>query len=49
MQGKGKYYPGKVSEVMDDGTFSISYDDGDHEYEVPRDRVKQVTYLILNT
>lgn len=35
-QGRGVWYPGKISRVNGDGTFDIAYDDGDHEKAVPR-------------
>src|SRR3954447_7743553 len=33
-KGKGKWYPGKVKSVRLDGTFDISYDDGESETRV---------------
>lgn len=35
-QGRGVWYPGKISRVNGDGTYDITYDDGDHEKAVPR-------------
>jgi hypothetical protein len=36
-KGKGKYYPGKISVVRDDGTYNIQYDDGETESRVKRE------------
>ena len=33
-RGKGKYYPGKITRVRLNGTFDISYDDGEKEIGV---------------
>jgi len=33
-KGKGKWHPGHVTKVNDNGTYEITYDDGDHEKEV---------------
>jgi hypothetical protein len=33
-KGKGRWFPGKVSKVHKDGTFDISYDDGESECNV---------------
>ena len=40
--GKGKWYPGKIDRVNLDGTFNISYDDGDRERGVKREFVRPV-------
>jgi CheY-like chemotaxis protein len=38
--GKEKYYPGKIHEYNEDGTYKILYDDGDREIKVARDLIK---------
>jgi len=37
----GKWYPGHVSEIAPNGTYSISYDDGDTENEVTAEFMRQ--------
>ena len=39
-EGKGKWYPGKVDAVNDDGTYAILYDDGDREASVAPNLVR---------
>ena len=39
-RGNG-WYGGKVTEVNDDGTYNIDYDDGDKERDVPADFVRR--------
>ena len=41
-RGKGKYYPGKITRVRLNGTFDISYDDGEKEIGVTRDNVRGI-------
>lgn len=40
--GHGHWYPGKISKVNKDGTYTIAYNDGDIEDKVPADRIKKV-------
>lgn len=40
--GKSKWYPGKISRVNSDGTFDITYDDGDSERRVRASLVRAV-------
>ena len=40
--GEGKWYPGSIAKVNSDGTFNISYDDGDSEENVPADRIRSL-------
>jgi hypothetical protein len=35
-EGKPMWFSGKITEVHDDGTYAIAYDDGDAEQKVPR-------------
>ena len=35
----GTYFPGKVAEIQDDGTYLIHFDDGDVEPNVPLNRI----------
>ena len=39
-QSSGKWYPGTIMGIRDDGKFDILYDDGDGESEVTTDRIK---------
>ena len=39
-KGKGKYYPGVIVKVHEDGTFDIDEDDGEKEYKVRKDLVR---------
>ena len=41
-KSKGQYFPGKVSRQHRNGTYTITYDDGDLEKYVPGDRIRQV-------
>jgi hypothetical protein len=34
-RGRGKFYPGKISRIRDDGTYDVAYDDGESEMCVP--------------
>jgi len=38
--GRGEYFPGKITAAHADGTFDILYDDGDREDRVPPGRVR---------
>merc|ERR1711881_36758 len=38
--GKGRYFPGKISNVNSNGTLDIAYDDGDKERGVQPDMVR---------
>ena len=38
--GRGEYFPGSISRVNSNGTYDISYDDGDKELEVKRGYIK---------
>ena len=40
--GGDEFYPGKISAVSDDGTYSIAYDDGDREDDVAEKFIKAV-------
>ena len=35
--GKVKWYPGKITQVNEDGTFTVTYDDGDVEESVKKE------------
>jgi hypothetical protein len=39
-RGKGKWYPGKIRRDRGDGTFDLSYDDGEEETKVSKDNVR---------
>ena len=39
-RGKSRYYPGKISRVRADGTFDVSYDDGESETRVLAEYIK---------
>ena len=39
-QGRGKWYPGKIVRDRGDGTYDISYDDGDSEIRVFSDMIR---------
>eukprot|EP01042_Synura_sphagnicola_P000182 gene182-183_t len=41
-RGRGKYKPGRITEVRNGGTFNIDYDDGFGEVRVPADRIRRV-------
>ncbi|CAM9205087.1 unnamed protein product, partial [Laminaria digitata] len=41
-RGRSRYYPGKVSNVHQDGSFDILYDDGEHERMVDPSLVKLI-------
>ncbi|RYG66561.1 hypothetical protein EON64_09515, partial [archaeon] len=41
-QGKGKYFPGRVTRDRGDGTFDITYEDGDSEARVLKEWVRLV-------
>ena len=40
--GHGHWYPGKISKVNKDGTYTVAYNDGDVEDNTPTDRIKKV-------
>ena len=40
-QSSGKWYPGTIMGIRDDGKFDILYEDGDGESEVSADRLKE--------
>ena len=40
--GKGKYYPGKITLVGRDGTYDVTYDDGDKEEMVDMKRIRSL-------
>ena len=42
-QGRGTYYKGKVSGIAVNGTYTVEYDDGDVESNVPRSRIETVS------
>ncbi len=39
-RGLGKWYPGKIKLIRDDGTFDIDYDDGETESKVTKELVR---------
>jgi len=39
-RGRGKWYPGKITRDRGDGTFDISYDDGESETRVEKDLIR---------
>ena len=39
-QGKSKYYTGRVAAVSRNGTYTIYYDDGDMEDDVPAEMIR---------
>lgn len=41
-QGKGAFYPGKITRVLSDGTFDVIYDDGDEETRVKSHLIRAV-------
>ena len=41
-QGKGKWYPGQISRNAGDGTFDITYDDGDREDGVAEEMIERI-------
>merc|ERR1711871_527479 len=41
--GQGKWYKGSIGSVNEDGTYNIGYDDGDHEENVPEDRIRELS------
>ena len=38
--GRSKFYPGKISRDRRDGTYDISYEDGEHETRVKEEFIK---------
>ena len=40
--GRSKFYPGKISRDRRDGTYDISYDDGEHETRVKEEFIKSL-------
>lgn len=38
--GLGHWFPGRIDRVNDDGTFAVTYDDGDTEGDVTRERLR---------
>ena len=41
-KGRMKYFPGKIDRKRADGTYSITYDDGDKELSVRREHIRVV-------
>ena len=41
LQGRGRWFPGKIDRVNSDGTYDVRCDDGDREFGAPRSRVKR--------
>ena len=41
-RGRGKWYPGKITKDRRDGTYDISYDDGESEARVPEDMIRSL-------
>ena len=41
-QGQGTYYSGKVSDITVNGTYTVAYEDGDVESNVPRSRIEVI-------
>jgi hypothetical protein len=39
-RSEGKYYPGKIKAVRQDGTYEIDYDDGDKESQVKEENIR---------
>jgi hypothetical protein len=39
-RGRGKWYPGKISKERSDGTFDVTYDDGESEMRVTEDMIR---------
>ena len=39
-RGRGKWYPGKVTRDRGDGTFDVSYDDGESEIRVKESMIR---------
>ena len=39
-RGKGKWFPGRIYDVKEDGSFDIEFDDGDSEKSVPIERIR---------
>ena len=39
-RGRGKWYPGKISAVNDNGTYNIAYDDGENESGLDKELVR---------
>eukprot|EP01035_Chromulina_nebulosa_P020591 gene20591-26699_t len=39
-RGRGKWYPGKITRDRGDGTYDISYDDGESEMRVTSDMIR---------
>lgn len=44
-QGKGNWYPGKITRDRNDGTFDVLYDDGEVEVRVEQARIRAQTVL----
>ena len=41
-RGNGKYYPGKIGRVNNDGTYDVDYDDGEKESKVEQKLIRLV-------
>ena len=41
--GRGKWYAGKIERTNSNGTYDVTYDDGDKERGVPKDRIREVS------
>lgn len=39
-RGRGRFYPGRIKNINDNGTFNIEYDDGEKEFNVSRDFIR---------
>ena len=48
-RGLGVWYPGKIMAVNQDGTYDISYDDGDEERHTVDEHLKMVRNCLLRT
>ena len=41
-RGRGRYFPGKIKQVREDGTFDVDYDDGEAELKVSSDNIRSL-------
>ena len=47
-KGRGKYFPGRINRVNDDGTYNIRYDDGDIDINLAAEFIKKPPMEIIH-
>ena len=41
-KGRGRWYPGKISRMHSDGTYTLDYDDGEQERRVEKPNMRPI-------